>query len=52
MADIVRAVHFIDQQDLPLSKFGALLELLKECGSPYIEHIKLNEKFFLKIKFR
>ena len=50
MAEIVRAVHFIVQQDLQLSKFGPLLELLKESGSPYLEHTKLSERILFEKK--
>ena len=50
MAERVRAVHFIAQQDLQLSKFGPLLELLKESGSSYHEHSKLNERILFEKK--
>ena len=50
MAERVMAVHFIVQQDLPLSKFGPLLELLKESGSPYLEHTKLSARVLFENK--
>lgn len=42
MATAVRAVHWMVQEDLALSKYTSLMQLLQESGCPDIEALKVN----------
>ena len=43
MAAAVRAVHWIIQEDLALSKYPSVMQLLKESGAAHVEHLSVSK---------
>ena len=40
----MKAVFFLVQEDLPLSKYTNLINFLKHLNTPYVEHLQVNDR--------
>ena len=40
----MKAVYFLVKEDLPLSKYPNFINFLKELNTPFVEHLKVNDR--------